>query len=141
MEVRTCAKCHQIYTVSPFVAKKSTCPNCMRHLDAKFKEVRHYIRKNKDATVMDVSEACDVSIEQIQQWIREERIEYTESLKMTIECERCGAMIKKGYLCDNCQKETATNVKKIQNILESEKVKNEQINANRGKMHYNESDK
>lgn len=76
-----------------------------------FKIVKKYIRSHENATVFEVSEACDMEIEQIKQWIKEERIEYTQNSKVGIECEKCGVLIKTGRLCLACKIGTVNTLK------------------------------
>ena len=53
----------------------------------------------------EVSEACDVSLNQIQQWLREERLVLSDDSPMGIGCEKCGKMIRSGRFCPECVNE------------------------------------
>lgn len=110
MELRVCKKCHRIFesTTAAIV-----CPYCSRELEAVFKIVKSYIRSHPEASIVEVSEACNTDMEQIKQWIREERIEYTKESVIGIECERCGKIIKTGRLCAECKGELLKNIQSL----------------------------
>ena len=43
------------YVAGPFL-----CPHCREKMEAKFQEVKEYIRNNPGVSIQDVSENCDV---------------------------------------------------------------------------------
>ena len=49
-----------------------------------------------------------VSVKQIEQWIREERLTFADDSPIGIACEACGATIKSGKYCDNCKNSLAS---------------------------------
>ncbi len=49
-------------------------------------------------------------VNQIRQWIREERLQFTDDSDIGIECENCGASIKTGRFCENCKNTMANNL-------------------------------
>lgn len=100
MNVRNCRKCGRIfnYVVGPHI-----CPACREALEAKFQEVKEYIRQHKGVGISEVSEACDVEVSQIHQWLREERLEVTEDSAIQLVCENCGALIRSGRFCEKCK--------------------------------------
>jgi len=74
IDVINCKRCGKLFQR---VTSKKLCPECLRELEEKFNEVKSYIREHPDTTIMEVSAENDVSVEQIKQWIREERLEFT----------------------------------------------------------------
>ena len=100
MEVRNCRKCGRIFN---YVAGMPICPMCREKTEAKFQEVKEYIRANEGAGIPQISEECDVEDTQIHQWIREERLVFSDNSPVGINCENCGAMIKTGRFCDKCK--------------------------------------
>ena len=58
----------------------------------------------------EIAEENQVSVKQIKQWIREERLVFTDDSTIGIECENCGAMIKSGRFCDKCKAEMSSNL-------------------------------
>lgn len=99
MNVKNCRKCRRIFN---YVMGPILCPNCREAEEAKFQEVKKYVQENRRCGMQEVSEACDVSLNQIQQWLREERLVLSDDSPMGIECEKCGKMIKSGRFCPEC---------------------------------------
>ena len=73
-------------------------------------QVRDYIRENDSATMKEISEDNEVSVKQIKQWVREERLTFTDHSPVGIECETCGKMIRTGRFCDKCKNSMASNL-------------------------------
>ena len=99
MNVKNCRKCRRIFN---YVMGPILCPNCREAEEAKFQEVKKYVQENRRCGMQEVSEACDVSLNQIQQWLREERLVLSDDSPMGIACEKCGRMIKSGRFCPEC---------------------------------------
>ena len=99
MNVKNCRKCRRIFN---YVMGPILCPNCREAEEAKFQEVKKYVQENRRCGMQEVSEACDVSLNQIQQWLREERLVLSDDSPMGIACEKCGKMIKSGRFCPEC---------------------------------------
>ena len=72
-------------------------------MEAKFQEVKEYIREHKGAGIAQVAEACDVEAAQIRQWLKEDRLEVTEDSAIYLTCESCGAAIRSGRFCEKCK--------------------------------------
>jgi methionyl-tRNA synthetase len=70
-------------------------------------EVKQFIEDNKQAQMNDISEACGVSVRQLEQWVREERLRFSEDSPIGIACEMCGATIKSGRFCESCKSSLA----------------------------------
>ena len=103
MVVKNCKKCGRIFN---YASGQVICAQCKKELEAKFKDVRHYIRRNPQASIEIVAKECSEDIKQIKQWIREERLSFSENSDIGIECERCGKNIKTGRYCEVCKAET-----------------------------------
>ena len=100
MDVKNCRDCGRLFN---YIGGPRLCGNCKSKLEEKFNEVKEYIRANKSATIAMVSEECEVSQKQITQWIREERLEFSEESSVTLQCESCGASIRTGRYCNACR--------------------------------------
>lgn len=107
MDVRNCRKCGRVFN---YVMGMPICPQCKDALENKFQEVKKYVREHRMADIKEVSEACEVESSQIQQWIREERLEFTEDSPVKLPCENCGAMIRSGKYCEKCKRDMANNL-------------------------------
>lgn len=109
MDVINCKGCGRLFNA---LTRVRLCPNCLAELEEKFQEVKKYINENPGSTIDMVSQECEVAAKQIKQWIREERLTFSEESMQGIECEQCGAMIRSGRYCDACKT-------KLQNELRS----------------------
>ncbi len=70
MEVRNCKGCGKIFN---YIGGMPMCEACKKELEDKFQQVKAYIYDNRDADINQVAEDNDVSVQQIRQWVREER--------------------------------------------------------------------
>ena len=104
MNVRNCRGCGRIFN---YVAGPMMCQVCREGLEAKFQEVKEYVR--------------DVSPAQIRQWLREERLEVTEDSPIFLNCEGCGASIRSGKYCPKCTNTMASGFKKVINTHNAQK--------------------
>lgn len=100
MEVKNCKTCGRLFN---YIGGQQLCTNCMRKLEEKFQEVKDYLRENPVCGVNEAAEATDVSVKQIKQWIREERLTLTSAGADGIICEQCGAPITTGRFCLKCK--------------------------------------
>ena len=107
MDVRSCKNCGKLFN---YLQGPAICPTCKKKMEMKFIEVREYIRENEYATIPEIAEHNDVSVKQIKQWIREERLIFREGSPVGIECENCGAMIRCGRYCDACKSSLANTL-------------------------------
>ena len=99
MELMNCRNCKKLFN---YIAGEKLCPACKALMEDKFQEVKRYIEENPRENINQVAEACDVSIRQIKNWVREERLSFTEDSLVGLECERCGKMIHSGRFCKEC---------------------------------------
>ena len=100
MNVRNCRKCGKLFN---HIAGIPICPNCKEELEKVFQNVKKYVREHPNADMKEVAEVCEVEISQIQQWIREERLEFTKDSQVKLPCENCGTMIRSGRFCEKCK--------------------------------------
>ena len=109
MNVRNCRKCGRLfnYAMGPII-----CPQCREALEEKFKEVKAYISEHNGCGIQEVARECDVEVSQIQQWLREERLQFSEDSMVQLTCESCGTTIRSGRFCDKCKNEMANGFQK-----------------------------
>ena len=100
MNARNCRKCGKLFN---YVSGPPICMACREAMEAKFQEVKEYIREHNHATIPEVSEACDVSQNQIQQWLRDDRLELAPGSGISLLCENCGEPIASGRFCSKCK--------------------------------------
>lgn len=101
MEVKNCRGCGRLFNY--IGGGYMLCSVCMEELDKKFKTVKEYIKEHPKATMHEISEQNEVTIPQLERWIREERLTFADDSPIGIECENCGATIKSGRFCAKCK--------------------------------------
>ena len=107
MNVTNCKGCGRLFNQ---MGSGKLCPQCVAQLEDKFQEVKRYLNENPNATIDAVSQDNDVSVKQIKQWVREERLTFAEGSVSGIECESCGTMIRTGRFCDSCRFKISNNL-------------------------------
>lgn len=107
MEVRNCRNCGRLFN---YIGGAPLCPSCTRELDEKFSVVKEYIYNNPKATIQEIADDNDVSIPQINKWIREERLCFSQDSVVGVNCENCGAMIRTGRFCPACKEKLASSL-------------------------------
>lgn len=107
MDVRNCRRCKRLFN---YIGGTQICPTCQALLEDEFQKVKEYLREHPKATMVVISEDNEVSVQQIKQWIREERLSFTDDSPVAIECENCGEMIRTGRYCKNCKSTLANNM-------------------------------
>lgn len=100
MDVRNCKSCGRLFN---YIGGAPICEACRKKLEEKFQEVKSYLEQYPNSSVTRVSEAMDVSVKQIRQWIREERLALSVPGADGIICEQCGAPIATGRFCEKCK--------------------------------------
>ncbi len=100
MKVINCKNCGKIFNYS---FGEKICTSCKKKMDDDFQKVKRYIRSNKQATIRRVSEECEVSINQLKKWVREERLSFSDGVGVGIDCIACGKSISTGKYCDECK--------------------------------------
>lgn len=126
MEIKVCKNCKRLFK---YMFGPELCPDCTKILTqekleqedqtsydgptlrspakdeiSKFEQVRDYIMTHPKATVAEISEIMDVPPTKIFEWIKNERLEFTDESKHAwFTCEKCGVKIKSGRLCNRCK--------------------------------------
>lgn len=100
MEIKNCRSCGRLYN---YMGGPNMCTRCLEKLEEKFQEVKAYLRENPNAPIEEVAETMEVSVKQIKQWIREERLSLANPELGDITCEHCGKPICSGRFCDKCK--------------------------------------
>ncbi len=117
MNVKNCRGCGRLFN---YISGSFVCPACREKMEEKFHIVKEYIRENPGVGIQQVSEECDVETSQINQWLREERLELTEGSPLMLTCMSCGSMIRSGKYCEVC-KNNITNG--FRNVLRGQEPK------------------
>ena len=105
MDIKNCKGCNRLFQ---YIGGQVLCPVCREALEDKFAEVKEYIYQNPGVSIAQVAEATEVSVKQIKQWIREDRLVLSEASPDGIECEHCGIPICSGRFCEKCKNQMAS---------------------------------
>ena len=107
MNVSNCRGCGRLYNA---ITNTKLCPQCVNKLENKFSQVKEYLRENPNSSINKVSKEMDVSVKQIKQWVREERLVFSNTSVGGIECEQCGKIIRTGRFCNECKFKITSNL-------------------------------
>ncbi len=107
MNLRNCAKCGKMFN---YIAGEPICESCKKQMEDTFQTVKAYVQDNPGAGLKEISEKCEVTTKQIKQWIREERLMFTDDSPLQLTCENCGARIPTGRFCAKCKASMANTL-------------------------------
>lgn len=107
MNIKNCRKCGKMfsYAFGPII-----CQDCLSAQEEIFQKAKKYVQDNKGCDIQELADNVDVEVQQIRQWIREERLQFSDDSPIRIACESCGAMIRSGRYCDVCKNNMARNL-------------------------------
>lgn len=124
MEVRVCKNCKRLFN---YIFGPELCQDCIkivpnegkeqvskglnatlrplvREDEKKYEQVKDYIMSYPKATIMQIAEANDITPTRLLEWIRDDRLEFSDDSKDAwFECSKCGTKIKSGRLCNKCK--------------------------------------
>ncbi|GMA51297.1 hypothetical protein GCM10025857_26540 [Alicyclobacillus contaminans] len=106
MTIAYCKRCGRIFNQ----VRRNICPACVAEEDKMFEIVKTYLRQNKDATMMQVTEETGVPTEFIVDMIRDGRLILRDNPNLTYPCERCGQPTQAGRYCAACTKELSESL-------------------------------
>ncbi|AWB46240.1 flagellar protein [Paenibacillus sp. CAA11] len=99
MNLDNCPRCGKLYAKN----FKELCGNCIKDIELEYEKCKKYLRDQKGATIVELSEATEVSVKQITKFIKEGRISIANNPNMMYPCEVCGVLIREGTMCDGCR--------------------------------------
>lgn len=106
-EVKNCRRCRRIFMYS---TGPQICDACKKLEDEEFEKVRVFVRDFPGATVQEVSRETQVPTHLIYRFLKEGRLEVSESSPIALQCENCGTRIKSGRFCVTCSKRLANDM-------------------------------
>ncbi|MDP4094777.1 MAG: MerR family transcriptional regulator [Bacillota bacterium] len=110
-DVRNCRKCGKIFN---YIGGMPICPVCKDKEEEDFKKVKEYLYQNPGATMSEVSQVLDVSVERIKAYLKDGRLEIVgDEANIILECEACGKSIKTGRFCNECQKNLSKEFRNV----------------------------
>lgn len=120
MNVSNCKSCGRLFNV---ITNSKICPACQNKLEEKFQEVKQYLRDNPFVSMDELSKECDVTVKQIKEWVRDERLVFAEGSMDGVTCEQCGKLIRTGRYCDECKLQISNNLRSAIYTPKAEEVK------------------
>lgn len=99
MEVKSCRRCKVLFH---HIVGPQICQQCKKKDEEDFIQVKEYLYENPGASMTTVCEELEVSVRQVQQYLREGRLTVSKDSPIGIDCESCGTRISTGKYCDRC---------------------------------------
>lgn len=124
MELKVCKNCRRLFK---YIYGPELCQDCIglasdkyqdggnsktktivnqivKEDEQKYDQIKAYIVANPRATVAQIAEANEITLTKLLEWVRSERLEFSDDSQFAwFECEKCGAKIKSGRLCNRCK--------------------------------------
>lgn len=113
------------------------CKSCGAIFLDDYGKVRKFIEVNGPSPAVIISEETGVSIDKINELLRQGRVEIPENSDIFIKCESCGTDIRYGKYCPTC---AARLSKTLKGVYEAGEVPRKKDNMN-GSMHFFGKDK
>lgn len=99
LECEACG-CNHLENISMGVYK---CPDCGKENYDDFTTIRNFLEKYGPATAFVIEQRTGVPKKTVDYYFREEYLEIPVGSSIRVPCEKCGAPIRTGRLCDNCK--------------------------------------
>jgi flagellar operon protein (TIGR03826 family) len=81
------------------------CPACLQVEQARFVQVRDYLKENRQATLVEIVRDTHVLIEEITDMIEQGKLVLVDFPNLSIECHGCGLPTQDGAYCSACKNE------------------------------------
>ncbi|MGM8215196.1 TIGR03826 family flagellar region protein [Bacillaceae bacterium W0354] len=99
-ELANCPNCGKLFVKGV----QSVCRECYLEEEEKYAIVYEFLRQkeNRQATVLEVSEATGVEEALIMKFVKQRRLLQANFPNLTYPCDRCGKPIREGKMCKSC---------------------------------------
>jgi len=107
-----CPTCGALFVKSTI---RDVCETCYREEEEAFELVNKFIKKreNRTASMLQVVEQTGVSDDLIIKFIKKGRLQLIHFPNLGYPCEKCGAVIRSGTLCDSCKLELKKEIEQF----------------------------
>jgi len=128
MELANCVRCGSVFAKG----LRNICKKCYQEEEDAFQAVYKFltVRKNRQATILEIVDATDVDEDLIIKFIKEKRLRASDFPNLMYPCEKCGNPILDGKLCNTCRERLISDMEqydeleeKAEALRESEQVK------------------
>ncbi|MEK0313759.1 flagellar protein [Cohnella sp. 56] len=99
MALANCPRCGKLFNRHI----RTICDTCHAGIEQDYEKCFKFLKDHKGVTINELSEATGVTVQQITKFIQEGRISKAVAPNLTYPCEMCGAAIRDGKVCFNCQ--------------------------------------
>jgi len=107
INIRNCDKCGRAYQGT----NPELCRNCLAEMEDDFTKVRGFVKDNPHVALDVVVEATGVDEKTVRMFVRQGRIDFSDSAGPILECQRCGKPIYRGDYCVLCASEISNRLK------------------------------
>ncbi|MCP3031434.1 flagellar protein YvyF [Halobacillus sp. A1] len=99
-ELANCPRCHALFMKGPAIV----CNDCVKREEEDFQLVYSFVRKkeNRTAAIPDIVRKTGVEEYKIREFVKSKRLHPAQFPALSYGCERCGADIRVGRLCEDC---------------------------------------
>ncbi|MGD6878730.1 TIGR03826 family flagellar region protein [Bacillus infantis] len=121
-ELENCPYCDKVFVKSQF---HDICNDCWKEEELRYETVYQYIRKreNRTATMEQVVIATGIEETLILKFIRTGKLKLAQFPNLGYPCDKCGAYIREGKICQKCAKELRKDI----NTLQAEEERKKQL--------------
>lgn len=78
------------------------CSKCGHEIISEFGKIKKFLQESGPTNAIEISKATGISVNRIEKYLREGRIEIPEGSEVYIPCEKCGTDIRYGKYCPAC---------------------------------------
>jgi flagellar operon protein (TIGR03826 family) len=133
MDFRNCPRCDNLFRY----LGRNLCSSCMKTEEEEFDRVRIYVRDHEGTSILEVSEATEISVTKIIRFLREGRL-LSKGMDMSggiLTCESCGGSIEEGRLCKLCRAKFANEFERTAGKKPAETKPINPVTTGRDKMY------
>ncbi len=126
-ELANCSRCEAVFVKTI----REVCQTCYKEEERAFETVYRFlsIRKNREATMMEIVKATEVEESFIIKFIKQKRLRTSQFPKLAYPCDRCGVDIIHGRLCGDCSDDIKTGLEYYDKMEKRSDKKAERANT------------
>lgn len=111
-ELMNCPNCDALFVKTNI---RNVCQDCWKQEEKAYETVYDFMRKreNRAATITQVVEATGIEEELIYKFVKSGRLKTLSFPNFGYPCDRCGHIIRKGNICEDCQEELKKELKQF----------------------------
>ncbi len=87
------------------------CESCHHQQLDDFGKIKKFLREKGPASLYDIYEGTGIEMEEIEHFLRDERLEIPEGSKFFLKCQKCGRPIRLGKYCPECSRTAGKGIR------------------------------